>query len=77
MPEYLFHNKDTGEEWLEFMGISEAEEYLKSNPNIERLVHGAPRIGYRSGVSLKPDNDFNDLLKDIKRRNKGSTINTF
>lgn len=77
MPEYLFHNKETNEEWLESMGISQAEEFLNSNPHIERLVHGAPRIGYRSGTSLKPDSDFNDLLKHIKKGNKGSTINTF
>jgi hypothetical protein len=77
MPEYLFKNKETNEEWLEWMGISEADEYLLSNPHIERMVHGAPAIGYRTGIKNKPDDGFRDVLKRVKKANRGSNINTF
>lgn len=77
MPEYKFLNKETGEEWLESMGISEADEYLKTNPHIERLVHGAPSIGYRTTVSMKPDDAFRDKLKEIQKHHHGSKVNSF
>ena len=80
MPTYLFCNNDTGEEFEEFMTISALDEYLKSNPNITQLVHGAPPIHSGRGMG-KPDNGFRDLLKHIKKGNsKGitrSTINTY
>jgi hypothetical protein len=79
MPTYNFINNDTGEEFEEFMSISEIDDYLKNNPNITQLV-GAPNIV--SGVAgKKPDAGFRDILKHIKKGNsKGitrSTINTF
>jgi len=82
MPTYRFLNKQTGVEWEEFMGISEADEYLKSNPDVEKLVNGSPMIvGSAMGGKTKPDAGFRDLLKDMKRKHSGgltkSTINTF
>jgi hypothetical protein len=82
MPTYRFLNKQTGVEWEEFMGISEADEYLKSNLDVEKLVNGSPMIvGSAMGGKTKPDAGFRDLLKDMKRKHSGgltkSTINTF
>jgi hypothetical protein len=31
MPTYIFKNKDTGEEWEEFMFISERTKFLEDN----------------------------------------------
>ena len=80
MPTYRFLNNDTGEEYEEFMKISELDTYLEENPNLTQLVNGAPMITSGRGMG-KPENGFRDLLKDIKKRNqKGitrSTINTF
>jgi hypothetical protein len=79
MPTYNFINNDTGEEYSEFMSMSDLDEYLKSNPNVVQLVNDAPALV--SGVSQKPDQGFRDLLKDMKKNNsKGfqkSSINTF
>lgn len=79
MPTYRFLNNDTSEEFTEFMSISELDVYLSENPNLTQLVNGAPMIV--SGVPIKPDNGFRDLLKEIKKEHsKGltkSTINTF
>jgi hypothetical protein len=79
MPTYNFLNKETNEEFSEFMSISAVDDYLKENPHIEQLVNGSPMIV--SGVPQKPDNGFRDLLKSIKKSNdKGfqrSSVNTF
>lgn len=79
MPTYSFLNNKTGEEFTEFMSISELDNFLKENPDIVQLVNGAPMLV--SGVNHKPDQGFRDLLKDIKKKHSGgftrSTINTF
>lgn len=79
MPTYTFLNNNDGNEFQEFMSISGCEKYLEENPHVTQLVNGAPMI--ISGVSLKPDNGFRDLLKDMKKKHSkgttGSTINTF
>lgn len=79
MPTYRFHDSETDQEWEEFMGIQEAEDYLKKNPNVTRLVNGAPRIGdpNRVGTRTKPDEGFREVLRNIKRMNPGSNMNTF
>ena len=76
MPEYLFRNKDTGEEWTEFMTISGRTQFLEENPHIEQGVLGAPK--FMDTVKLgrtKPADGFRDLLKQLKKNNHGSTIN--
>ncbi len=79
MPTYSFLNNKTGEEFTEFMSISELEKFLENNPDVVQLVNGAPMLV--SGVSQKPDQGFRDLLKDMKKKHSGgfsrSTINTF
>jgi hypothetical protein len=83
MPTYRFKDKNTGEEWEEFMGISAADKYLEENKHIERMVHGIPMMasGVMNGARSKPDDAFRDLLKDMKKKQSGgftgSTINTF
>lgn len=82
MPTYRFINNTTGVEWEEFMGISESEQFLKDNPDVEKLVNGSPMIvSSAMGGKTKPDSGFRDLLKDMKKKHSGgftkSTINTF
>jgi hypothetical protein len=80
MPTYKLLNKNTNEEFEEFMGISELQEYLSINPHIEQLVNGAPSLHSGRGLK-KPDAGFRDLLTTIKKGNsKGlrrSTVNNF
>jgi hypothetical protein len=73
MPTYNFLDTITGDEFSEWMGISEAELYLENNPHINRLVSGAPLIhsGRGLGGGLKIDNGFNDVLKEIKKAHSG------
>ena len=80
MPYYKFLNKDTNEEFIEFMTISSFEQFMKENTNIVHLVHGAPLIHSGRGMK-KPEDGFRDVLREIKKaHSKGitkSTINTF
>jgi hypothetical protein len=83
MPTYLFLNNETGEEFTEFMMISQLDDYLKENPNLTQQVYGAPMIGTNIlvGRSSKPENGFRDVLREIKKKNSRgltrSTVNTF
>lgn len=83
MPEYLFLNKDTKEEWLQWMSISERTQFLKDNPNIEQLVHGCPPLTsdpmrvMGTNVS-KPNEGFRDVLREVKKHHPlGKGTNTY
>ena len=62
MPTYNFLNIDTGEEFESFMKISEREEYLKSNPNIQSVIT-APAIV--TGVSTSKQNRVPEGFKEV------------
>ena len=62
MPTYNFLNIDTGEEFESFMKISEREEYLKTNPNIQSVIT-APAIV--TGVSTSKQNRVPDGFKEV------------
>lgn len=76
---YTFLNKNTNEEETHLMSISSLDTFKQDNPHLKQLIVSAP--GYadpiRVGIGAKPSNQFRDVLKEIKRRNRGSTINTF
>ena len=77
MPKYVFENTKTGEVYEDFMTISSMETLLAENPHI-KVIPGAPMIvsGVASGRN-KPDREFRDLLKTIKKNNPRSNVNTF
>lgn len=82
MPEYLFHNKETNEEWLEWMSISERTKFLEDNPHIEQLVYGCPPITSDPmrvmGKGSKHSGGFNDILKEVKKKHPlGGGIKTW
>ena len=75
MPTYNFRNKETGEEFESFMKISEREEYLKSNPNLQPVV-SAPALV--SGVSTSTQNrvpdGFKEVLSKVAEAHPGSDL---
>lgn len=76
MPTYLFKNNETGEEFEQFMGISEADEFLKQNPHIEKLVNGAPLIGDPMRLGrIKPPEVWRDHLREMKKKHYKNDIN--
>lgn len=62
MPTYNFINNDTGEVFEVFLKMSEREEYLKNNPNIQQMV-SAPALV--SGVSSSKQNRVPDGFKEV------------
>ena len=81
MPSYTFRDTTTGKEWDDIMSLSEREKFLKENPHIEQALCAPAlvdpsRVGVK-GVKNKPDSSFRDLLKTMKKKHRGSTINTF
>lgn len=78
MPSYEFRNRETGEVVDIVMKISEYDEFAKNNPVYERYFSEAPTIGDSIRLGLrKPDDAFRDKLKDIKKKHRRSSINTF
>jgi len=76
MPYYKFRKGERT--WREFMTISERTNFLAENPDVEQLIDGFPADA--DSVKLgrtKPADGFRDLLKQIKKSNIGSKINTF
>lgn len=81
MPIYTYVNKKTkkvSKKKLGIQTISEMEAYLEANPHLELGVTGAPGFGdmWRLGMK-KPSDAFRDRLKDIKKKHRGSVINTW
>lgn len=52
MPTYSFRNKNTGEEFDVFMSISELEQYLKDNPDVEKLLSAPHFLGAQMNGGL-------------------------
>jgi len=82
MPIYTFKNLNTGDEFTTVMSMTEREEYLKANPDIQQQLIAAPAIGDSIKLGLrKPPDSFRDVLREIKKKNSRgltkSTINTF
>lgn len=75
MPTYRFLDKNTKKEFQKDMSISERTKYLEENPHIEQLVFGAPMVAYRVGTH-KIDSGFRDVLKEVKKKHRGSSIDT-
>lgn len=74
MPSYTFRHKETGEILEDFMTISAHEQFLTENPQWETLILAAPMISF-STHTMKVDQGFKDVLKNIKSHHRGSTIN--
>lgn len=80
MPTYAFKNTKTEEVFELFMRMSEREEYLKNNPDLEQIHLFSPSMGNRfiemGNLARDTPSDYKGLLKRIKKNNPGSQINT-
>lgn len=80
MPTYRFVNKETNEEHEQFLFMSELDQFLLDNPQLyQGFNNAAPSIGdaVRLGFNGKPPDSFRDVLRNMKGKHKGSTINTW
>jgi hypothetical protein len=77
MPTYNFINKKTKKRFTKVLSMTEVEKYVADNPEVEWLCSAAPMGDpWRMG-RVKPDGEFRDRLKEIKKSHRGSDINTW
>jgi hypothetical protein len=76
MPTYTFREKLTHVTRDVFMNMSELDQFILDNPDLEQ-VPTAPAIV--SGVDglLRPDDGFRDLLKEMKKKHKKGDLGKF
>ena len=73
MPVYnLIRNGETTAEY--FSSYDALQIFLVENPDVAHGPNGAAIV---SGVNIKPDRDFRNLLTRIKKGYKGNKINDF
>ena len=64
MPTYSFRNIQTGVVEDKIMSMSSREEYLKTNPNLETIITGAPGLVKGTGDRTKNSSGFNEVLSN-------------
>ena len=76
MPTYEFINKETGEHFEMFMGISAKEEYLKKNPHIHQTMTVAPATvsGISGSGQNKVPTGFNEVLSKVAEAHPTSAV---
>jgi hypothetical protein len=72
LPTYKFLNKETCEEFEDFISISRKEELLKLNPHIEQIIE-APAIVSSSGTNKVPDG-FKEVLSKVAEAHPDSVL---
>lgn len=78
MPVYEFRNKDTQEVTEVVLKISEYDDFIENNPNLERYYSSAPGLtsGHKTARQLA-GTEWNDHLKRIKKSSgRANTIKT-
>jgi len=77
MPTYCFKHKQTGEVIEKVMKIAEKDVFLQENADFEIYLQPANLADpVRLGIA-KPNEGFRDVLRKIKGKFHGSTINTW
>ena len=75
MPTYSFKDNNTGEEFDEFMGMSEKDKYLEDNPHISQVPVLFAFVGdHIMGVGPKTDGGFNERMEQIGNSHPGSPL---
>lgn len=78
MPSYNFKNKKTGEEFVKEMRISEREDYLKNNPDIEQMLSTPNfRYGANNTQGVKVDNGFREIQQRAAENHPAHNMKMF
>lgn len=59
------------------MSISSLDTYLAENPHLEQIPTAAAIVDPVRMGRMKPDDSFRDLLRNVKKKHRGSNVNTF
>lgn len=76
MPSYSFKNKKTGEIITEIMKISEREDFIKNNPDLEQML-SIPKVSYRTNNTqgLKVDDGFREIQQKVAENHPAHNMN--
>ena len=74
MPRYTFENKKTGKVWVDFMMITEMENYLKNNKHIVQVIQPINIVSGVQGMSYKTDGGWKDNLSRIAEAHPNSPL---
>lgn len=73
MPIYVVQDTTTEEETELYCSWNELQSFLTENPD-HKLMPAAPAIVSGVAGRYKTDEGFKDVLRTIKKRNPGSTV---
>lgn len=73
MPTYKFLNRETNEEFEDFISISRKEELLKLNPHIEQIIE-APAIVSSTSTNNKIPDGFKEVLSKVAEAHPESQV---
>lgn len=77
MPIYKFQNTETKEQITKFLNISELDNFKAENPHLQ-IQLASPPLGDPMRLGrMRPSEDFNSLLKGVKKKHPGSTVETW
>jgi hypothetical protein len=76
MPTYVFHNKETNEQFEKLMKMSELDSFRVENPQLEIVIQAVP-LGDPTKLTStrKFDSGFKEVLQKIHERSPGSELN--
>jgi predicted nucleic acid-binding Zn ribbon protein len=75
MPTYSFRDKTTGEIFDKILRISEREQFLTDNPNLEQVLLYAPQVSTDSLSGNQHRRAFKEVLNKINSKTAGSVMN--
>lgn len=75
MPTYSFRDKTTGEIFDKILRISEREQFLTDNPNLEQVLLYAPLISTDPLSGNQHRRGFKEVLNKIHSKTAGSVMN--
>ncbi len=76
MPTYSFIHKKTGLYWEEYMSMAEHDAWSASEASRawEQQLSPTPTVDSMRMGRQKPPEQFREMLRSMKRANRGSTI---
>lgn len=75
MPTYSFRDKTTGEIFDKILRISEREQFLTDNPNLEQVLLSAPQVSTDPLSGNQHRRAFKEVLNKIHSKTAGSVMN--
>jgi hypothetical protein len=74
MPTYSFENIKTGEEFTEYLSMSEIDEYLKKNKNVRQVFTKLNIVSGVQGISYKNDQGWKENMSRIAEAHPTSPL---